>query len=205
VLREELADEGLRLFIAKVVSVPDASHVRIDVQGSQVTVPRISGYVPQVNESVYCLAGNGLTIALGAASPAAIAPPLPGSATGQVPVWNAGTGRWEPQAKAPDAEALDGIDSTGYLQMMTSGTRYQVSGGRFTGSTNASGQTVHAHGLGRVPVIVTALPDRLASPATTEVMSANVDATNVLLQWVFSGGAIPGVGFSVTAWIMVIG
>jgi hypothetical protein len=182
VLRDQLdALKGVSVLVGKVVSTPDRAHVRVDINGTQVTLPKLASYAaPVVGEPVYILSDPLFTVVLGSVS--ATLPP-----------------------SGINADLLDGIDSTGFLQMMTAGTRFQISGGRFTGSTNASGQTTHAHGLGRIPTIVTALPDRLSSPATTEIMGASADATNVVLQWVFSGGAIPGVGFNVAAWLMVIG
>lgn len=66
VLRDQLNPEPLKMIVARVVAIPDPDHVRIDVQGSQVTVPRISNYLPTIGEPCYCLAGKPAFIALGA-------------------------------------------------------------------------------------------------------------------------------------------
>jgi hypothetical protein len=181
VLREELAPSGLHLVLGKVVSVPDASHVRIELQGQQVTVPRISGYVPQANESVYCLSGEGLTLALGAASPAAVAPPLPGSASGQVPVWDAPSGRWLPQAKAPaaaNADTLAGLGSAGYVRTSSSGSRIWA-GGHGMVSSGGAGSTAIAHPLGVGPFVV-ASP---VFPSQATVIGIGADAATITLHW----------------------
>lgn len=65
VLREQLRHEGVTLMVAKVAAVPDSKRVTIDQAGVQITIPRLSGYAPTVNEPVYCLAAGSLIIALG--------------------------------------------------------------------------------------------------------------------------------------------
>jgi hypothetical protein len=66
VLREQLEPSQLRVLIGKVVSVPDTRHVRVEIQGSQVTIPKLASYsAPAANEPCYVLADPYFTIALG--------------------------------------------------------------------------------------------------------------------------------------------
>ena len=94
--------------------------------------------------------------------------------------------------KAPDAEKLDGIDSLGFLQLLTGGTR-KISFGTtvltFSGGSQSNSPTV-THGLGTTPACVLAVPSdgftNVVGPAlavgnvgstTFTVIGADVDAT----------------------------
>ena len=67
VLREQLQKPGLlRFVIAEVTAIPDGDHVTIGENGSQATVPRLSGYTPTVGEPAYCLAADTIVLAIGA-------------------------------------------------------------------------------------------------------------------------------------------
>ena len=66
VLREQLAKEPLRLSVGEVVSVPDANHVRVSMQGAEVTLPRLTSYgSPEAGEPAYIVAGALYTMVLG--------------------------------------------------------------------------------------------------------------------------------------------
>ena len=67
VLREQLNEPDRVAFVTgKVVSVPDNAHVRVEVAGTQFTVPRLSSWTaPGVNDSAYLLVSPLVTIAIG--------------------------------------------------------------------------------------------------------------------------------------------
>ena len=66
VLRAQLAHEALTMLVGKVVSAPDEEHVRVEIQGAQVTVPRLTSYSePVPGEPAYLLSGPLWTMALG--------------------------------------------------------------------------------------------------------------------------------------------
>jgi hypothetical protein len=66
VLVRALAKVPVQLSIATVVSVPSATTVRIDVGGTQVTVPRLSSYhTPTPGKPVYLLVGATTVLAIG--------------------------------------------------------------------------------------------------------------------------------------------
>ena len=65
VLREQLAQGGVELFVAKVAAIPDSRHVTVDQNGVQFTVAKLKSYTPVVGEVVYCIAADTATIALG--------------------------------------------------------------------------------------------------------------------------------------------
>ena len=68
VLRDQLNRRWAALRAGKVAAVPDATHVTVDIGGSQLTIPRLSSYTPTVAEGVQILADEnvGLLLALGA-------------------------------------------------------------------------------------------------------------------------------------------
>jgi Repeat of unknown function (DUF5907) len=95
VLREQIQQEWAELLVAQVVSVPDAKHVRVSLQGNQVTIPRISTYMPTVGEPCHCLAEHGMLVAIGAVGGVAggqgpQGPPGPAGTPGEV--WYTGSG-----------------------------------------------------------------------------------------------------------------
>jgi hypothetical protein len=66
VLRERLQAGGATLLIGKVVSVPDSRHVRIEIGGAQVTIPKLASYAaPAAGEPCYVLSDRAMTLALG--------------------------------------------------------------------------------------------------------------------------------------------
>ena len=87
VLRDALEKEGVRLVVGKTVSVPDATHVQVDFAGQDVVVPRLASYLqPASDDAVYCLATDGIMLAVGAANGAiggggAPGPPGPAGAS----------------------------------------------------------------------------------------------------------------------------
>jgi len=170
VLREQLqGQQGTGILIGNVVSVPDRAHVRVDILGTQVTIPKLASYTdPKVGEAALVLADPLVTAALGAVSPTV--PP---------------TG---------NADTLDGIDSTGfvqvgavpgYLQRQQPGATERVWWQKTAAATSdAGGTTVHAHPLGRVPQICLAVADNLASPAGAAVTRVDAGtATQFFLVW----------------------
>jgi hypothetical protein len=181
VLRDALQNEGVRLVVGKVVSIPDNAHVRVEFAGTQVTIPRLASYqAPVAGDAVYCLATGSVMIAVGIATPtprggAAVDP---GTATGQVPVWNAATGRWTGQAQAPNADALDGLDSSAFLQQTLAGT-HRAWWTFFSGVALAGGISTHAHPLGVVPTGVFCLPQ----PPLPNVGYLDATTTQVRLRW----------------------
>lgn len=66
VLRGRLAQPAPRVFAAEVTLIPDASHVRVDVDGTPVVVAHLASYTPIVGDTAYILAQGSLLIALGA-------------------------------------------------------------------------------------------------------------------------------------------
>jgi hypothetical protein len=67
VLREQLYERpGVTLMIGRVVSVPDAAHVEVEVAGGSFTVPRLASYTSAAaGDSVYLLGSRLVMIALG--------------------------------------------------------------------------------------------------------------------------------------------
>lgn len=66
VLRSRLAQPATQLVVSEVVSIPDARHVRVNVNGVDVTVPRLVSYSPIVGDACYLLVQADRTVALGA-------------------------------------------------------------------------------------------------------------------------------------------
>jgi len=71
VLREQLnRSVGLRRFVAPVAGIPDTSHLTIDQDGVQVTIPRLATYSsPVVGQAAYCLVDDTNMVALGSLTP----------------------------------------------------------------------------------------------------------------------------------------
>jgi hypothetical protein len=67
VLREQLHEgEQVKLLIARAVSVPNTSHVVVELGGVNITVPRLASYTaPSAGDSVYLLSSTLVMIALG--------------------------------------------------------------------------------------------------------------------------------------------
>jgi len=66
VLREALHGHELKLMVATAVSAPDTNHVRVDLQGTQFTIPRLKSYNPvNAGDPVFILAGPALLLAIG--------------------------------------------------------------------------------------------------------------------------------------------
>jgi hypothetical protein len=67
VLRDQLGRAtGLKRFIAPVAAVPDDTHVTIDQNGTQVTIPRLRSYdSPTVGEGAFCVADTASVVAIG--------------------------------------------------------------------------------------------------------------------------------------------
>ena len=69
VLRQALTrdeTDAPRVLLARVVSAPDNAHVRVDVAGTELVVPRLASYsAPAAGEPCYLLASGVYTIALG--------------------------------------------------------------------------------------------------------------------------------------------
>lgn len=203
VLRRLLEESGsLSLVCGKVLSTgPDAKHVTVELEGQSTVVPCLAGYVPQVGEGAWCLAGRSIVIAIGAASGLRPTTIPGGSATGQVPVWNNTIGAWVPQAQAPsatfatnagNADTLDALDSAVFLQQILGGTK-QVWWGKAVG-TAVGGQFSITHPLGRVPSLVLAMS---SVAGTAVVQKAEAFAASVNLY--VTGGA------TVDAWVLLIG
>ena len=158
VLREQLqkSREGPTVLIGRVLSVPNRSHVTVDIEGASVTVPKLASYSsPIVGEPVHVLADPLATVALGAVSET----PLPTVA---------------------DAETLDGRDSTGFMRRYTFGIQHLWWTKTAPQNTDGSGQTHHAHPLAVVPQTVSALQ---AKALSGNILYATADATNVHVQW----------------------
>jgi hypothetical protein len=66
VLREQLATEPARLIAARVVAVPDGQHVRVDLGGEVVEVPRLASYTAAVGDAAQLLSIGSTMLALGA-------------------------------------------------------------------------------------------------------------------------------------------
>ena len=67
VLRGQINEpRGVSFLIGKVISTPDSKHVRIEIGGAQITVPKLASYsAPVANEPCYVLTAGEVTIALG--------------------------------------------------------------------------------------------------------------------------------------------
>jgi hypothetical protein len=90
----------------------------------------------------------------------------PGSATGQIPVWDNTSKRWVGQAKAPaataadtaaNADRLDNIDSTGFLQRAVAGAQKAWWTKATIGIGGGKGSV--AHPLGVTPAVALANTD----------------------------------------------
>ena len=67
VLRDQLQKTGLaRLAVYEVAAVPDPDHVTVVENGTEFTIPRLSGYQPTVGEPVYCIVADTTVVAVGA-------------------------------------------------------------------------------------------------------------------------------------------
>lgn len=198
VLRRLLAEAGggVSLLVGKVTAIPDAKHVEVEVAGERVVIPGLAGYVPVVGEGCWCLQGSSTVLAIGSASGMRPTTIPAGTAPGQVPVWDATLGAWVPQAKAPNADTLDGVDSAGFLRRKSAGTE-EVWYGRVEATISGAGVSVHAHGLGRVPVHVQASkisPGSGVDPTVTDWTAASIS-----LWWQgFTSG-------TANVWLLVIG
>jgi hypothetical protein len=66
VLRRALGDtEVVRFALGEVAAVPDSQHVTVSIAGADVTVPKLSTYVPTIGEPCYLLTSGYWTLALG--------------------------------------------------------------------------------------------------------------------------------------------
>jgi hypothetical protein len=67
VLRDKLKEKPLKLTAATVVSVPDARHVTVTLDGSvNFTVPRLKSYTaPAAGDPAFLLITNDLILAIG--------------------------------------------------------------------------------------------------------------------------------------------
>lgn len=94
VLRAQLARGGATLEAGRVLAVPDADHVTLDIGNQPVVVPRLGSYVPTVGEAAWCITGRSVLIALGAVGSVGgggtVGPPGPAGTPGEV--WYTGAG-----------------------------------------------------------------------------------------------------------------
>lgn len=97
VLRGSLARSGATLEAGKVLAIPDARHVTLEIGGQPVTVPRLGSYQPTVGEAAWCLAGRTLLLAIGAV----------GAKAGQTSIFDVVVGRGQPGDPAAPAATID--------------------------------------------------------------------------------------------------
>ena len=67
VLREALAEpSGVRFLVGTVVSIPNAQHLVVSVQGQNITVPRLRSYsTAAAGDPVFLLVSPALILAIG--------------------------------------------------------------------------------------------------------------------------------------------